>query len=88
MSDAFFPPIDNPSNAPAKLRRACAAYHSATDLPRAGSFSRLLARPLLGQPPDVGEVQVTHDCADKNFKVDPIVFPTRLIWRARASFWR
>ncbi len=32
----------SPSNAPAKLRRACAAYHSATDLPRAASFSRLL----------------------------------------------
>ena len=30
------------SNAPAKLRRACAAYHSATDFPRAASFSRLL----------------------------------------------
>src|SRR6266571_3837305 len=31
------------SNAPAKLRRACAAYQSAPDLPRAASFSRLLA---------------------------------------------
>jgi len=33
-------PASGRSNAPAKLRRACAAYHSATDLPRAGSFSR------------------------------------------------
>jgi hypothetical protein len=32
----------NLSNAPAKLRRACSASHSATDLPRAASFSRLL----------------------------------------------
>ena len=31
------------ANAPAKLRRACAAYDSATGLPRAASFSRLLA---------------------------------------------
>ena len=42
-----FPPLpsasSNLSNAPAKLRRACAATHSATGLPRAASFSRLLA---------------------------------------------
>ena len=44
----------NLSNAPAKLRRACAATQSATGLPRAASFSRLLAcwSPL---PPLVGE---------------------------------
>jgi hypothetical protein len=28
------------ANAPVKLRRACSACHSATDLPRAASFSR------------------------------------------------
>jgi hypothetical protein len=38
-------------NAPAKLRRACSASHSATDLPRAGSFSRQLESELSAGPP-------------------------------------
>jgi len=36
------------ANAPAKLRRACSASQSATGLPRAASFSRLLAVMLTG----------------------------------------
>src|SRR6266581_2420372 len=47
--------LDCTPNAPAKLRRACAATQSATGLPRAGSFSRLLAgEPLLDISVDDG----------------------------------
>src|SRR6185295_2837681 len=43
-SDTFTPSLPVPvvANAPAKLRRACSASPSATAVPRAASFSRLL----------------------------------------------
>jgi hypothetical protein len=52
------------ANAPAKLRRAYAATQSATGLPRAASFSRLLASMLTAtevavQPTEVEPIGLT-----------------------------